>query len=187
MNAMKKDLNSFLKNNHESNEDLVVLANLAGLDGSVSLEIENKIVLTLINIERESVITKAGYAVKNENNRYFNTNPPLYINLYMLMSALFNNANYGSSLKMLSNAILFFQQKSTFTENNTEGFKDIGQKCTVEIVNIDVQDLNNLWSRFGVRYLPSIIYKIRMLTIDGAIPTHATGAANEMSLQTGNL
>jgi len=34
----------------------------------------------------------------------------------------------------------------------------------VEMINLTMQDLNNLWSISGSKYLPSASYKLRMVT-----------------------
>jgi hypothetical protein len=35
----------------------------------------------------------------------------------------------------------------------------------MEIVNLDIQGLNNLWGNLGIKYLPSALYKARMFTL----------------------
>ena len=35
----------------------------------------------------------------------------------------------------------------------------------MEIVNLDIQQLNNVWGNFGGKYLPSVLYKARMFTL----------------------
>jgi len=33
-------------------------------------------------------------------------------------------------------------------------------------MNLDIQALSNLWSALGCKYMPSVVYKVRMLSID---------------------
>ena len=52
------------------------------------------------------------------------------------------------------------------------------------MVNLNTQDLQNLWSGMGGRYLPSALYKLRMITLPDAwvterIPT-ITGTATKV-------
>jgi hypothetical protein len=42
----------------------------------------------------------------------------------------------------------------------------------MDIENVDITDLNNLWSVLSGRYLPSILYKVRMVAFDsGTVQT----------------
>ena len=47
-------LNQALKNNFHADEDLVVMNNVIQTDGTIPLINQNKIVLSLINIEKET-------------------------------------------------------------------------------------------------------------------------------------
>jgi hypothetical protein len=38
-------------------------------------------------------------------------------------------------------------------------------KLSVEMVNLSLQEINNVWSVLGAKYMPSVAYKIRMLVI----------------------
>ena len=39
------------------------------------------------------------------------------------------------------------------------------EKLTFEIFNVAMNELSHIWSGIGAKYLPSIIYKVRMLSI----------------------
>ena len=43
------------------------------------------------------------------------------------------------------------------------------EKLTMEIFNLPINELSHIWSGIGAKYVPSIIYKIRMLTIQEEI------------------
>ncbi|MBN1604162.1 MAG: DUF4255 domain-containing protein [Chitinispirillaceae bacterium] len=169
LNSIATDINQFLRNRYNLNEDPVVISNLTGLDGSVAVDGENKIVLTIVNIEQENTIQKQNHASVDMQTslKYM---PPIYINLLVLMSAFFQNTNYYESLKMLSAALSFFQHKPIFNSQNTPGFDDNLEKITVEIVNLNINELSNLWGQLGGKYLPSILYKFRMIKFDGNYP-----------------
>jgi len=34
----------------------------------------------------------------------------------------------------------------------------------VEFINSDLQQLTNLWGMLGAKYIPSVVYKLKMLT-----------------------
>ena len=39
------------------------------------------------------------------------------------------------------------------------------EKLTFEIFNLPINELSHIWSGIGAKYVPSIIYKVRMISI----------------------
>lgn len=164
LNFLLEELNSFLGRRFQSNETLVVLSSLVNPDGTAPLPIENKIVLTLANVERESAAANSvglSRAIQAPSSR---VSPPLNLNLYVLVAANFGN-NYAESIKSLSHAVAFFQAKPVFTAQGSATFPRELQRLSFEMVNLDFSQLNNLWAAQGAKYLPSVVYKVRMVTI----------------------
>jgi hypothetical protein len=187
MGSISTDLNQFLKNRYNLHEDPVILSKLIQLDGSVSVDGENKIVLTLINIEQETTLQNSpNYTHLNAHSSIRNT-PPIYINLYVLMSVFFQSSNYNESLKMLSAGISFFQQKPLFNSQNSAGLSECPEKITIEIVNLSISELSNLWGQLGGKYQPSILFKLRMLTFDGNYPVEITSSVTSTQQETARL
>lgn len=163
-------LNQQFKNNFHLLEDVVVVSNLLELDGSVAANTTNKLVLTLVNIEKDSLPYRPNQTPRGINDRQLIHSSPLYLNLYLMMSANFGAANYGEALKTISLAISFFQQQAVFDRNNSPDLDSRIEKLILDMENLKIPDLNNLWSLLGGRYLPSAFYKVRMITVDaGAI------------------
>ena len=153
-------LNEYLKNSFGEIEDRVVVTSVANSSGASSIEIDNKIMITLINVEEEKLIRNTGY------NQFGGTNPSIYINLYVLFAANFPENNYREGLRFLSAVIYFFQGQHTFNPQNTPSLPSEVEKITVEIINLEFAVLSNIWSMLGGKYLPSIVYKFRMLNFN---------------------
>jgi Pvc16 N-terminal domain len=151
-------LNEFLSSEYGLSEDRVVVSSLVDLRGNVGSQIENKIVITLLNVEEEKSIRNG------QLQAYSGMNPPLFINLYVLFSANFQDTNYLESLKFISSVISFFQGKNVFDKMNTPMLSDNVDKIILEFFNTDLQQLTNLWGMIGAKYLPSVVYKVKMLT-----------------------
>lgn len=157
-------LNGYLATRYESNEPHAVLSSLSNLDGTIPAGIENKVVVSLVNIEREPAAVGSAQ-MRQENGGYSRLSAPLNLNLYVLMSASFGN-NYQEALKLLSAVLGYFQGRPVFTAQNTEHPFPAGlERLSVEIVNLDMQSLNHLWGNIGGKYLPSVLYKVRMMTV----------------------
>lgn len=157
-------LNGHLGTRYPSSEPHAVLASLANLDGTVPANIENKLIVTLVNLERESAAAGTGPQLRPENGGFARLHPSLNLNLYLLVSASFGS-NYQEALKLLSAVLGYFQGKPVFTAGSGTAFPRGLEKLTLEMVNLDMQSLNHLWGNLGGKYLPSVLYKARMLTV----------------------
>jgi hypothetical protein len=159
-------LNEFIKTRYRTKEDLVELSNILEQDGSLTLKETNKLIVSLINIEREPTLNGLP---RNPDKGITNqkiSNPPISINLYIIFIALSSGKHYPNALKLLSSVIEFFQTNVIIDHQSTPQLNPSIDKLTFEIVNLDIQALSQLWGALGCKYMPSIVYKSRMLTID---------------------
>jgi hypothetical protein len=149
-------------------EDVVVVSNLLELDGNVASKSNNKLVLMLVNIEKDTMPYQTGLPRRSQDDRLSVYSPPLYLNLYVMMAAHFESGNYSEALKAISAAIGFFQQQAVFDQQNCPGMDVRIEKLILDIENLKIPDLNNVWSLLGGKYLPSVFYKVRMITVNNA-------------------
>ena len=157
------ELGQHLQRRLGETESRVVLSPLFEQDGTVPNRIDNKLVLMLVNIEKDT-------AAKNETAKGFGgqklaTRPPLHLNLHLLLAASFGDGNYTEALGFISDAAGFLQNRAVITHENSPDLDPRIERLTLEIENLTVPELSNLWGMLGGRYLPSIFYKMRMITI----------------------
>lgn len=129
-------------------------------DGGEGLD--KKIVITLVNLEEENIL-KNNYPIRIQNNVAVKEKPVLFLNLYLLFTA--KHSLYDEALKHLGTVISFFQANSRLTIDALENVEVV---CTLH--NIGFENLNNLWTVLGGKYMPSVIYKVRMLAFQAAPP-----------------
>ena len=164
LNFIKQQLDHYLALHFELDESAVAINSLVSLDGTASKKNQNKMVITMVNLE-------------HENNRHFSNTPRLpsehgdaeispaqYFNIDLLFTANFDE--YEEALKFLSATIRFFQANTSFNSNTIPGMPEGISRLNFEIENIDFLDTHNLWSAMGAKYQPSIIYKVRHITFD---------------------
>jgi hypothetical protein len=154
------ELNNYLDASFHGPEKAAVLASLSNPDATM---IEKKLVLSLVNIERETSIGSTGFVGRN-NGAYGKINPTLYLNLYVLLSASYAN-NYGLALTMLGHAMAFFQAKWGFDPQNSASFPPGMNQMSMELVSLSMAELSTLWAVLGSDYLPSAMYKLRMVSV----------------------
>lgn len=160
-------LNQFFKKSYDLTEDIVAISNLLEQDGTVAGGVNNKLVMFLTNIQKDTVPFRQPLgAAETVDGRAVVVAPPLYLNLYVMIAANFGGANYTEALKFISNAIAFFHRHPVFDRRNAPDLDKRIEKLILEIENLSIQDLSNLWGVLSGKYLPSILYKVRMVVID---------------------
>jgi hypothetical protein len=150
----------------------IVLSNVAAEDGNWAIP-PRTLGLSLINIEEERVFKDQQTSFRNVNGDIEHYNPEIKLNLYILVSANFAagdagggpNATgvYAEGLKQLSNVINFFQGKYVFTPDNSPMLPAQLKKLVVELYSSSFEQQYNFWTVVGAKYLPSVLYKVRML------------------------
>ncbi|MVT08312.1 DUF4255 domain-containing protein [Chitinophaga tropicalis] len=173
LKLLKDQLDNYIQSfNPKGNdpEPHVVLDNVATLETPDRPPgAEERIILSLVNIEEEAALKNTAHFYRNTQGVTYQ-NPPVYLNLYMLVSA--NYKDYEASLSRLSQVIQFFQGKSSFTINNSPNetlsasSQDLDDlQLHLELFSMSFEQLNHLWGALGGKQMPSALYKIRLVKI----------------------
>ncbi|HBR53839.1 MAG TPA: DUF4255 domain-containing protein [Flavobacteriaceae bacterium] len=157
-------LNKELKMTLALSEDSVVASSLVNPDGSVVESTQNKVVISIVNMEHETFVKSTQQYKSDGEHSYGKINPPIHLNLYLLITS--NHSNYLEAYKRLSVVITKFQANPYFNKNEFSQMPDPIKKLTLEIFNIPITELSHIWSGIGAKYVPSIIYKMRMVTLE---------------------
>lgn len=175
-------LNQHLKIKFELAEDIVIVSNLVGHDGMLSSNINNRVVLFLTNIEKETAVKVSVPSLINSNG--LSNVKPIFLNLYLMVVANFTDSNYNESLKFMSSVISYFQLQPVFNHQNSPDLDESIEKIILDIENVKSHDQSNLWSMIGAKYMPSILYKIRMVSIDPKATVLRTNILSETDVST---
>lgn len=143
-------------------EDCVVLSNLVDTDGGLPPNTGNKVVLTLAGLEQEKVI--ATYVRGGNDTTFQLVAPPIYLDLLVVFYANFSGHLYGSGLTAISSIISLFQQNPTFSPQGPLRLPPNMDKLVMELQTPTDGELTALLDRLGVKYLPMVCYKLRLLT-----------------------
>lgn len=170
-------LNQYLRTNFELTEDIVVVSNITEQDGTVGTHTDNKLLLFLVNIEKDTLPQQQN---GNNSGRIDRANvgfPPVHLNLYLMFAGNFGGNNYMEALKFISHTISFFQRRPLFDHQITPDLDPQIEKLTMQIENMDLRDLSNLWGVLSGKYLPSVLYKARIISFQtGDIQTQVPTA-----------
>ena len=162
---LASELNESLQKSFRLDEIIVVVSGMVEQDGSLPMQANNKVAISLINIERDT-FTKSGGGSGGSFSRSAVGQEPVYLNLYVMVSICFAGNNYLESMKFLSTAIAFFQRRPVFDHSNTPDLDDRIEKLVLDLENLSIQELSNIWGVLGGKYYPSVLYRVRMVAID---------------------
>jgi len=165
LQTLAAQLNQHFRRIYDLTEDMVVVSNLMEMDGSVTPNINNRLVVYLTNIEKDSVSARTLNA-QEPGERTMQRSAALSFNLFVMMTANFSGNNYAEALKFLSGTISYFQRHPVFTRQSAPDMDSRIEKLVLDIENLSIQDMSNLWGSLGGKYMPSILYRIRMVTFD---------------------
>ncbi|SHJ79289.1 DUF4255 domain-containing protein [Pseudozobellia thermophila] len=170
---LTRSVNDYLKIKNGLDEDKVFLTHVSG-EGGVAIP-DKALGLSLVNIEEEKVFKEQSATFINGDGTVEYRNPEIKLNLYILISANYQNKNiddpsddYYEGLKQLSHVISFFQAKNVFTHDNSPVLaaeEPKIKKLVMDLYSYSFEQMYNFWSVLGTKYLPSVLYKVRMITI----------------------
>lgn len=134
---------------------------------------DENIFMSLINVEENRVSRDPHNYIRNGTDIILK-NPAVNLYLTVLFTSVRPVGGYGLALQSLQQVIQFFQRKYVFDHSNTPNLEPGIEKLILEMVNLNLEQLQQVWSVLGGKYHPSVVYKMRMVTIDSV--SDQTGA-----------
>ena len=168
---LRDELQSYM-NFHDASVN-VVIDNVVLFERSKGNTLTNNIIITLVNIEEESTLKNNPALVRPFNTVGIYQNPPVFLNLYVLLTCNYSGPDYPLALRRLSFIIRFLQSKSSFAASSsvTGGGLDLDEdgitslKFTMELYTLTFEQINHLWGSLGGRQMPFAMYKLRLVAI----------------------
>ena len=178
VNIIKQTLD-FLKKRVDtyngSTNPVVEISNIATLnDGDEFLNSTSPIVLSIVNIEEDKI---------SRNPKLHQWNPVDHPNIEKLknptqhfrVSVLFTaynkvqtNDKYLDGISKLEHVLRCFQEQRVFYLNGSNEVNPLTNdhiKVILDIESLNFNELNQMWSVLGSKYMPSVLYRMRMIPI----------------------
>ncbi|WP_343665091.1 DUF4255 domain-containing protein [Chryseobacterium mucoviscidosis] len=155
---------------------IVELANIATLnDGDEFLSSKSSIILSIVNIEEDKILKnhtlyKNYIPSSNTIAKYKNPTQNLILSL-LFTSYNIKQSDYATGIEKLEVVIRYLQNNRIFywqppnynlLKNEPKG---VYEKFIFEIVSLKIDQLNQMWSYLGSKYMPSVLYQVRMIPI----------------------
>jgi len=166
----------------------ITLGNVAMIDaedGGPGTNINNRNIVTVINMSEESTL-KNFPNTQVVGNRVEQRNPVVNLKLFVLFSS--NKNQYDQGLKDISKIVEFFQGKSVFTQSDT-----VYDRNNVDFDNLDnfrfyvdlytptFEELNYIWGSLGGKQIPSVLYKLTLVQIERPVTNSQAGRVNTLT------
>lgn len=136
----------------------------------------NRVLLSLVNLQEERSLRNVPAYVRDDSAltvRY--ENPPTFLNLAVLVAA--THTAYSDALLALSRTLLFFQHRSTFTQDTVDPsslstgapVNDLDRLAEFRLVftlgSPTLEEVNDMWGMLGGKQFPFALYTVRMLEL----------------------
>lgn len=148
-------------------EKFVQLGNISQLESTASAanaDLRTKVILTVVNIDEEKTLKNSPFYVR-QGEAVVKRNPTVFLNLYVLVSCA--DEDYETALTQISRVIGFFQQKYVFTADNANPNvpfpEEHVEKIILDLFSLNFEQINHLWGILGGKYIPSVLYKLRLI------------------------
>lgn len=129
---------------------------------------EGRLGLTLVAIDEERTLREQLPQRVLLDGNQVDLPPPLKVNLVVLLAARFNL--YDQALGFLAQALTFFQAHPRFGPDTHAGLDARIESLSIEMLAYTPESLNQTWTCLGAKYLPSALYRVRMLALQDREP-----------------
>lgn len=165
----------------------IELTNIATLnDGDEFLQEKSSMILSVVNIEEDKTLKnqtlyKEYAGIGNSIEKY--KKPAQHLIFSLLFTSYSKNQNkYAEGLDKLEYIIKCLQNNNVFYYDTTHFFEQTEvsenqaksmNKIILDLVSLKSDQLNQMWSYLGSRYMPSVVYNMRMIRVqnENNLPT----------------
>ena len=167
LSFVTEELNRYicLQQGLSSDEEKVFLSYVVDQDGGIATTEQNVVLVTLVDLSPDSL----AYTQKTQMNQSGGVTESipydsLHLNLMVLFSAYFKGDRAKDALNYLTLILQFFQSKSTFNKHNSPGLPESVERLEFAMEPLDFHAQNHMWGILGAKYMPSAVYKVKMIS-----------------------
>ena len=161
MSVVSADLNACFRRRKGDSRDRIVVSGLADQGGSPA-EAEDSIFFLVTRIAEETNIG-AGPGVGGSPALIPRLRPPMHLNLHVMFASLYRH--YETGLQALDEIIAYLQAKPVYTLENTPAMDAALGTMAFKMISLDYAQQSYLWGSLGAKYVPSVIYSLRVLSV----------------------
>lgn len=169
---------------------VVDLQSIMLADGTLNINANSHITMMMVNAEEERREGKRPYYQPSDDKQFYKLNPPVELDICVLFAAHSNV--YETALRDISNVAAFFQANPVFDQSRYPALNaavndpvakpwQLIDRLSFNLHGLGFEQQNNMWGMIGSKYLPSLVYKIRMLTVFETKGNEKTPSVTELN------
>ncbi|WP_187428337.1 hypothetical protein ROLI_001510 [Roseobacter fucihabitans] len=160
-------LNAHLVSRYGVSDALVSVSPLSDGEGKPTADARNRLVMFLTNIAQDATPRAAA---GTRSSVQMTQARAIHLDIYFMLASAYDAETYSEGLKLISSALAFFQANPVMTPRNTPDMPAGLNQLSLEISNLKVEEMGQMWGNLGGRYVPSVMFKMRSVMIDaGAV------------------
>lgn len=162
LDAVRERLNAHLQHIEPRPDAWVVLTSLVNHEGARNDAARDKIVMSVYGVSPETLLRQQPVAADRGRGA------PLHLDVHLMFLANFADRNYPEGLGALSRVIAFFKETPVFTPQNAPELAAGIERITLDFETLGPAEVSAVMRMMGVAYLPSVFYRLRMLSYGAA-------------------
>ena len=174
VNLVASRLNDHLRSRFGIADDLVVVSGLSDAEGKTPPAVRNRLAVFVTGISHDTMARGVPGRAPVVAGRSPVAPMAVHLTVHLMIASSFDSENYLESLKILAHAVQFFQANPVFDRLSAPEMDRSIEQLTLEIENLSTDASAQLWGTLGGRYLPSVLYRMRTVTINSNALSHET-------------
>ena len=165
------EINAYLQARTGDNDEIIVLSPIVDETGKYASD-NDTVAINIINIEEETALKDQLPEYAFKSGQHVVLEPSLKLNLFIMFAANFRF--YDQALKYISHILTYFQGHRLFTPTQYPALSDddgVIERLAVELQKLNYDQLNQIWAYIGGKQLPSVIYKVRLVSVQDQAQT----------------
>lgn len=147
------NINAHFRERLQMAEDVIVLSNIVNQDGSIAIQGQNKICMTMINLTEDNSIRNLARGGEQQYN--FST--------AVLFSACFNGNNYSEALKLIAMVLEYWRQNPVMRPDTHVGLPAniTSLSLSLHSDNANTEAMSGIWQSLGAKLMPALLYRVQ--------------------------
>ncbi len=194
----RKALESYLVEREHEQDSTYTIGNVVDLksivlpNGTLNVSDTTHVTIMMVGLDEERREGKRPQYLPTDDRQFMRLNPPVEIDLNVLFVA--HSKDYDTALRDLSDVLGFFQANPVFDATRFPALNAtvetpeqtpwrLVSRLSFTLSNLTFEQQNNLWAMLGAKYMPSVVYRMRMLTIFDTKGQEKVPAVTEVALR----
>jgi len=156
------EVNGYLRARTGVIEETVALSAIVDENGKYAIK-DDSIGIYIINIEEESSVKNQLPQSTYINGQHAILAPALSLNVSIMFAAKYKH--YDQALKYISLILTYFQSHRLFVPTQYSAMDEKLERLVVDLQALNYDQLNQIWAYIGAKQLPSVVYRVRVVSI----------------------